>query len=163
MSQHTQQLSQGKKIRLKIGEKKNLTYLSALSDSSRTCPSSRSRSSEFCRRCHLLFLCRLGCKPPSRPCDCDEMSQHTKHLRQGKKIRILFFNLTDLSARSVSTGIQKCQSSLLPISLLFYRRCRWQACCRRCSMIQSGPCVFDEMCKHAKQLRQIDEKKISQI
>ena len=54
----------------------------------------------------------------------------------------------------MSTGIQKCQPSLLPISLLFYRSCRWQAWCRRCSMIQSGPCVFDEICQHTKQLRQ---------
>jgi hypothetical protein len=58
------------------------------------------------------------------------------------------------SARSGSTGIQKCQPSLLPISLLFYRGCRWQAWCRRYSMIQSGHCVFDEMCQHTKQLRQ---------
>ncbi len=58
------------------------------------------------------------------------------------------------SARSVSTGIQKCQPSLLPISLLFYRRCRWQAWCHRYSMIPSRPCDCDEMCQHTKQLRQ---------
>ena len=33
----------------------------------------------------------------------DEMSQHTKQLRQGKKIRFFFFNLTNLSARSTCT------------------------------------------------------------
>ena len=53
----------------------------------------------------LLFLCRMGCKPPRRPCVFDEMCQHTKQLRQGTKTRIFFFNLTNLSARSGS--IQK--------------------------------------------------------
>ena len=33
------------------------------------------------------------------------MSQHTKQLRQSKKIRIFFFNLTDLNDRSAGTQI----------------------------------------------------------
>ena len=61
--------------------------VSARSGSIRTDPSARSRSEVSCPCLRLLLLCRLGCKPPTRPCDCDEMSQHTKQLRQGKKIR----------------------------------------------------------------------------
>ncbi len=116
--------------------------------SSRTCLSSCSRSSQSRPDFHLLMMRRPDSRPPSRHCVCDEMSQHTKQLRQGKKIRPKKKISPILSARSVSTGIQKCQPSLLTISLLFDRHCRWQAWCRRCSMIQRGP-----WCQHTKQLR----------
>ena len=64
--------------------------LSDPSTSSRTCRSWRSRSSQFCPNFHLLMMRRPGSSTPSRHCVCDEMSQHKKQLRQGKKIRFFF-------------------------------------------------------------------------
>jgi hypothetical protein len=96
------QLDKG--IKLDDKRKKNLTHLSARSATTNTCPSLRSKYEEFCPCLHLQFLCRLGSTPQTRHCDCDEMSQYTKQLRQGKKTKRQNEkkNLTNLSARTIA-------------------------------------------------------------
>jgi hypothetical protein len=65
-------------------QKKNLTTVSVRSTSSDTCHWSRTTPWQCCQGFHWLMMCRLVSMSQRRPCVCDEMSQHTKQIRQGK-------------------------------------------------------------------------------
>jgi hypothetical protein len=69
--------------------------------------------------CYLLAVWAPGDGPD--PAISDEMIQHTKQLRQGKKIRWEKKNLTNLSARSELTG-----RSRRPTDGSFCQSCRTQ-------------------------------------
>ena len=83
MSQHRKELRQGRKLDDEIRKEKK----SHRSE----CPLSRrclcSRAWRSCHRFHLPKLLSLGSRRRSWHCVCDEIGQHTKQLRQGKKIR----------------------------------------------------------------------------
>ncbi len=85
------------------------------------------------------------------------MSQCTKQLGLGKKIRQNWGNLTKLSVRSTSTHSRRCLcSSAWRYSHSFHLTTLYRLDSNR----RTGPCVYDEISQHTKQLRQ--RKKIRQ-
>ena len=106
MSQHTKQLDKGRKLEDKIETKKNSPiYVPGQGRHALA----RLRVPDLdglviASTCYFCAVWAPGDGPD--PAVCDEMSQHTKQLRHGKKIRPQNWgkkNLTNLSARSTVT------------------------------------------------------------